>query len=163
MRYAKTLTISAAIFVFFVTAVPAAAKYDAEIDAPEEVKEICEKYGAEYNISPEFLEAICWNESRYLPEVASGSCKGIMQINEPVHRKRMEALGAKDIFDVDDNIHTGADYLAELFKEHEDPAAVLGLYHGEKNAISKANTGKYSGYVSRILEKAACLERLHGK
>lgn len=163
MRTAKVLTLLLAAALALTPAVTASAKYDAEIDAPDDVKEICEKYGAEYDICPELLEAICWNESRYTADITAGTCKGIMQINEPAHKDRLKNLGVTDIYDMDGNIHTGADYLAELFKSYEDPAVVLAYYHGEKNVIARTKKGQLSGYVKRILEKSEMLEKLHGK
>ena len=80
MRTAKVLTLLLAAALALTPAITASAKYDAEIDAPDDVKEICEKYGAEYDICPELLEAICWNESRYTVKITAGTCKGIMQI-----------------------------------------------------------------------------------
>ncbi len=130
---------------------------------PENVKTICEKYGEEYNICPELLEAICWNESRFTAKAENGTCKGIMQINVTAHTDRMAKLGVTDIYDIDSNIHVGADYLAELFASYEDAGAVLGSYHGERNAVSKAEKGQLSGYTKRILKKAEYFERLHGK
>lgn len=163
MRTAKVLTLLLAAALALTPAITASAKYDAEIDAPDDVKEICEKYGAEYDICPELLEAICWNESRYTANITAGTCKGIMQINEPEHKDRLKNLGVTDIYDMDSNIHTGADYLAELFKSYEDPAVVLAYYHGEKNVIARTKKGQLSGYVKRILEKSEMLEKLHGK
>lgn len=130
---------------------------------PAEVKTICEKYGTEYDICPELLEAICWNESRFTAKAENGPCKGIMQINVNAHQARMEKLGVSDIWDIDNNIHVGADYLAELFGSYEDVGAVLGSYHGERNAVSKAKKGQLSGYTKRILKKSAEYERAHGK
>lgn len=134
-----------------------------DYETPEQVQEICIKYGVEYNICPELLEAICYEESRYTVDVVNGSCRGIMQINEPYHRERMKKLGIEDLYDLDSNIHVGADYIAELFQGNQDTAAVLMMYHGEKDAINKANEGRLSTYCKRILKKSEKLERLHGK
>lgn len=135
--------------------------YDTE--APIEVQEACNKWGEYYDICPELLQAICWNESRYENDLVNGTCKGIMQINEPVHTARIEKLGVTDIYDIDENIHVGADLLAELFADYPDAGTVLGLYHGEKKAVSKGKTGNYSTYTKTILEKSYELERVHGK
>lgn len=161
MRSTKIIMLAMAAALLI--SIPCYAAGSEPEDAPDEVKEICEKYGTEYNICPELLEAICWNESRYTADIAAGSCKGIMQVNEPFHKDRLKKLGVTDIYDMDGNIHTGADYLAELFASYEDPAAVLGLYHGERNAVKKAASGNASSYVKRILKKSEELERLHGK
>lgn len=144
-----------------VDAAATAAAVDSEI--PEDVQAACEKWGAAYDICPELLEAICYNESRYISTVENGSCKGLMQINTPYHKDRMKDCNVTDIFDIDGNIHVGADYLAELFKDHEDTAVVIGLYHGEANAVQKAKQNKLSNYTKTILKKAASLERAHGK
>ncbi len=136
-------------------------KFDTE--APIEVQEACMKWGGVYDICPELLQAICWNESRYETNLLNDTCKGIMQINEPVHTARIEKLGVTDIYDLDSNIHVGADLLAELFADCPDAGTVLGLYHGEKTAVKKGKTGNYSVYTKTILEKSYELERLHGK
>lgn len=133
-------------------------------ETPLEVQEACNKWGGEYNICPELLQAICYHESRYTADAENGSCVGIMQINEPVHADRIKRLGVTDIYDIDSNIHVGADLLAELFENYSsDAGTVLGLYHGEKYAIRKGKKGIYSNYTNEILEKAYDLERLHGK
>lgn len=134
-----------------------------DTEAPIEVQEACMKWGGVYDICPELIQAICWNESRYETDLENGTCVGIMQINEPVHTARIEKLGVTDIYDLDENIHVGADLLAELFASYPDAGTVLGLYHGEKNAVSKGKTGNYSTYTKIILEKSYELERVHGK
>lgn len=133
-------------------------------DIPTEIQEACLKWGEEYDICPEFLEAICYEESRYTPDVVGGSCKGLMQINVPIQKGRIKKLGVTDIFDVDSNIHVGADLLAELFNDYSsDAGTVLMLYHGEKNALKNGKKGKYSAYAQRVLDKSEELERAHGK
>lgn len=132
-------------------------------EVPDNVRTACEKYGEEYDIAPQLLEAIIWHESRYTPGVYAGSCKGLMQINVTYHADRMKKLGVTDIYDVDGNIHVGADYLAELFALYEDPAVVLGFYHGETNAIWKADNNKLSTYTKSVLKKAAEFEELEAK
>ena len=124
-------------------------------EIPEEIQASCEKWGEEYDICPEFLEAIIYEESRYTPDVVGGSCKGLMQINVPIQKDRIEKLGVKDIFDIDSNVHVGADLLAELFNDYSsDAGTVLMLYHGEKNAIRNGKKGKYSAYAQRVLKKS---------
>lgn len=133
-------------------------------EAPVDVLFACDWYGKEYNICPELLQAICFQESRYTADIvdSTGTCCGLMQINVSSHKERMKRLGVTDIYDIYGNVHVGADYLAELFDEYEDVAVVLTIYHGEKN-VSRAMKGNYSSYVKDILEKSEYLERLHGK
>lgn len=129
----------------------------------ETAQQACIEYGEQYGICPELLEAVIEAESRGQADVIGGDCIGLMQINPKWHKERMERLGVTDLFDERSNILVGADLLAELFEEYSEAAVVLGLYHGEKNAIKKAESGKMSSYVTGILERSAELERLHGK
>ena len=134
---------------------------------PQFVIDSAERWGEEYSISPEFLEAVAWVESRYRPEVSNGSgtCHGLMQISWSAHGSRMARLGVSDIFDPDGNMKTAADYLAELFEEYEDPNVVLAVYNGQSK--SKVSAAMYDGYISlyaqEILDLTERLEEVHGK
>lgn len=156
-----------AILSFLIPAITVhAGKVEAEkITVPQKVQDACEKYGEQYGICPELLEAICWKESRFNNKVVDSTlkCIGLMQVNAPIHRKRMQRLGIYDLFDIDNNVHVGADILSELFKYNEDVGLVLMLYHGERNAYYKAKRGKISKYAKEILEISEELERAHGK
>lgn len=129
---------------------------------PTEVKEAAEKWGEVYNICPEFIEALAYQESRYQADAVSadGSCVGICQINQGCHKKRMKRLGVTDLTDIDSNIHVAADYLAEIFVEHDgEPEIVLMIFNGD----SSWQKGRTSAYAKEIVERSAELERLHGK
>lgn len=135
-------------------------KYDDGI--PQEVKNAAEKYGEEYNICPELIEALAYQESRFKADVVSadGVHIGICQINPNCHSKRMQKLGVTDLTDIDGNIEVACDYLAEIFTEYEgDPDIVLMIYNGDYSWKS----GHISNYANEILERSAELERLHGK
>lgn len=142
-------------FVEFTSTAQPAGSY-----IPAEAQEACVKYGDEYGICPELLMAIIERESSGRPDVENGGCKGLMQISDRWHKDRMERLDVMDIYDVDGNIHVGADYLAELFGKYEDVGIVLMVYHGEKDA---ANKEKLSSYADWILTRSAELERMNGK
>lgn len=122
-------------------------------DIPEEVQLAAQKYGSEYHISPEILEAMAFYESTYRPEVDNGNCKGLMQINIKFHKDRMEKLGITDIHDADQNMHLAADYLAELRRENPEIVDVLKRYSG-------STTDKYSNKVLKLAEE---LEIKHQK
>lgn len=150
------------IVIAFLTIVNVGAS-SRETYLPDEVQEICVKYGEEYCICPELLMAIVETESSGKQYAENAGCKGLTQIYEKWHGDRMKKLSVTNIYDADGNIHVAADYLAELFEEHEDAATVLMVYHGERNAILKAERGEISSYANKILERSAELERLHGK
>lgn len=126
----------------------------------EDAQEACVKYGEEYGICPELLMAMIERESSGRPDAESGGCKGLMQISDRWHKDRMERLEVTDIYDVDGNIHVGADYLTELFEKYEDVGIVLMVYHGEKNAATKT---ELSDYADWILTRSAEMERMNGK
>lgn len=131
-------------------------------DIPDAVEEAAIRYGEQYDICPEFLEALAWRESRYHPDAVSsdGSCIGICQVNPRWHRDRMERLGKGDLYDIDCNMNVAADYLAELFEKHPgDPNIVLMRYNGD----STWKSGETSDYAEDILKKSAELEKKHGK
>lgn len=124
----------------------------------QDIQDSCYAYGEEYNICPELLMAIIEHESSGDQYASNKGCKGLMQISTKWHKDRMERLGVTDIYDIDGNIHVGADYLAELFEKYEDVSIVLAVYHGEKNATTKTSM---SGYTKSILERTEELERRH--
>jgi len=133
---------------------------------PQEIKENAEIIGAEFNICPELLEAIAYQESRYTANVTNGTCRGLMQVNTNVHKSRFINAGwdTSDWSDPYKNMYVAAEYLAELFDEYEDVALVLYLYNGDTtNAKRYKQNGYISKYVSSILKKSEELERLHGK
>lgn len=142
-------------FVEFTSVAQPAGSY-----IPEEIQNVCVKYGEEYGICPELLMAMVEKESSGRPDAENGGCKGLMQISDRWHKDRMERLEVTNIYDVDGNIHVGADYLAELFEKYEDVGIVLMVYHGEKNAATKT---ELSDYADWILTRSAEMERMNGK
>ena len=136
-----------------------------ETGIPDEIYQDAEIIGHQFNICPELLMAMAERESRCLPEVENGPCKGLMQVNASCHKQRFIDAGwsESEWSDPYKNMYVAADYLSDLFNDYEDVGIVLGLYHGESNAISRAQKGQLSSYVTKILERSAELERIHGK
>lgn len=136
-----------------------------EVDGiPAEVAQNAKIIGGELNICPELLEAIAYQESRYNPAAKNGSCKGLMQVNACHNHRYIDAgWSPGDWDDPYKNMYVAASYLAELFDKYEDVGIVLGVYHGESNAVEKGMSGNLSTYTTMILERSAELERIHGK
>ena len=157
------ILLSLAIFLFFPISADARTYIDNE--TPIEIQIACNKYGEEYGICPELLEAIAYQESHFIETAtdAKESCFGLMQIQKISHRERMNDLNVTDLYDVDGNIHVATDYLSELFERYEDVGTVLMVYHGERNAVQKSEQGIISQYAKEILERSEHLERTHGK
>lgn len=129
-------------------------------------EEYIEKICAERNICPELVEGMIEQESSWDPRAVNGTCVGLMQINQTYHWFRMQKLGVIDLMDPYENILVGVDILEDLFQKYEDPAAVLMFYnagHSDKSGLGAYDQGKISNYAMQVLERAAELERLHGK
>lgn len=152
------LILSIAIVVTMLSiSVPVSAK---ETYSEEDINQMVEECCKDYDVSPYLVESIIFYESTYNPNATNRSktCFGLMQIGKRWHKDRMDRLGVTDLYDPESNILVGVDYLQELFEKYEDPGLVLMIYHGEKNAVYKANHGIISNYAQNILERAKELE-----
>lgn len=137
-----------------------------ETGIPTEIMEYAEIIGHEFNICPELLMSIAYQESRYTEDAINGPCKGLMQVNTNVHQERFIEAGwsPSDWDDGYKSMYVAAEYLHELFEEHEDVAEVLYLYNGDSTNLKKyRQTGYISDYVDDILTRSERLERQNGK
>lgn len=137
-------------------------------DIPDDVEMLALTYGAEFNICPEFLEAIAFYESTYGINLENGSCIGLMQVNlsceEQQERMALYGYTDADMYKNGPSMHVAADYLRDLFAEYEDPAEVLMRYNGDKTGLKKyKKSGKISDYSNKILTLSEELEVKHGK
>lgn len=135
-------------------------------DIPVEVQAAAKHYGELYSISPEFLEAVAYSESRYQPDASNGECVGLMQICPRWHWDRMERLGVSDeeLWTVEGSVAVAADYLAELFEKYgdADPAVILMAYNGDGRLESyRAGACEMSAYAAEVLANAEALTEKH--
>lgn len=134
---------------------------------PSDIRKYCELVGTEYNICPELLEAMAYNESRFIPTVKNKKCYGLMQVNVKVHADRIEKYGwtADDMYDPYKNLMIAADFLKELYDTYGDEnPIVLSIYSGNYTAVEKYKEyGIMTKYVETVLNKSAEYERLHDK
>lgn len=139
---------------------------------PEDIKAAAEKYGAQFGICPEIIEAIAEHESSFVTTAVNDTelehSVGILQINLKCtdHQKRLKKYGLteKDLQSIDNSVLVACDYLAELFDAYEDPGEVLIRYNGDKTGFQNyRDEGELSEYANEILERAGELEELHGK
>ena len=129
-------------------------------EIPQEIKEAAEGIGEAYCVSPDLILAICYEESRFTPEIINRSGKnyGLMQVNPVYNVDRMRRLGVtrEELLTVKGNIMVGTDLLAELFEDYEDVVDVLLVYGG----YSKAKIARYHkdgtipARITRLLERA---------
>ena len=141
---------------------------DQEDGIPEDIREVCEEVGEEYDICPELLEAIAYHESRFEENVTTGSHYGLCQVNVNIHKFRMDKFGytKDDMLTAYPNIKVAADYLSDLFEMYEgDDYMVMCLYAGFGNKAVRRykETGRIPKCVEDILNQSYEYERLHGK
>ena len=135
-------------------------------DQKEDWIEYIEWTCAEKQISPELVEAVIEQESGWNPDAQNGECVGLMQVDQIIHWRRAQELNCLDLMDPYDNIRVGVSILEDLAERYEDPAAALMYYnagYSDKLGIRAYENGVISSYANGILERAAELERLHGK
>ena len=144
------------------------------VEIPVEIIELTEIIGQKYEICPELLQAIIWQESRCIASVKNASCSGLMQINvansfNKNHIKEMAAAKnltySEAIFDAEINIEAGAQLLRYLFDNFgDDPAEILMRYNGDSTNLKRYKSGgDMSSYAQDTLEISELLERAHGK
>ena len=110
-------------------------------------------------VDPALVLAVIEKESGYNPDSAgdNGRSQGLMQIWRSFHEKRMEKLGAANLYDPRDNVIVGIDILAEKLDKYEDVEKALIAYNAgdagaKKHYFSK---GIYSNGYSRAVMKIA--------
>lgn len=134
------------------------------IDVPQEVVEISEELGVQYNMCPEVIQSACFKESGFNQYAENEGCIGIMQVNPIWHADRMARLGVTDLCDIRSNMLVGVDYLHELTDQYEDISVALMKYNGDSraNGVLSGNEN-ISDYAEEILMISAELERENGK
>lgn len=157
MKARILIIMSAFLFCIMGAGIQAQAE---ECIVPEHILEMSNEIGKEYNICPELLQSIAFQETRFQADAQNEGCTGLMQVNPAWHEDRMRELGVTDLYNPEQNMEVAADYLQELFEKYEDVGTVLMVYHGESGAVSKIEPSRYA---DEILTRSAELERAHGK
>ena len=157
MKARILIIMSAFLFCIMGAGIQAQAE---ECIVPEHILEMSNEIGKEYNICPELLQSIAFQENRFQADTQNEGCTGLMQVNPAWHEDRMRELGVTDLYNPEQNMEVAADYLQELFEKYEDVGTVLMVYHGESGAVSKIEPSRYA---DEILTRSAELERAHGK
>ena len=136
---------------------PKRTYYDVPLteDLQDIIIDISEKRG----VDPALVLAVIEKESGYNPDASgdNGKSQGLMQIWRSAHEKRMEKLGAVNLYDPKDNVLVGIDILAEKLEKYEDAEKALIAYNAgdagaKKHYFSK---GIYSSSYSRAVLKIA--------
>lgn len=140
------------------------SKVNAAVMTEDDVHSMAEDISEDHfsgMISPEFLTAVAYTESRYTPDVNQ---HGLMQINARWQKDRMASLGVTDLQDPYQNMKLAAGYLVDLFSEYQDPGMVLMVYNmGPEDAEKFDSNNKLSSYAKNVLKLSAKLEEKYGK
>jgi soluble lytic murein transglycosylase len=120
---------------------------------------IC-KESALAGVSPLWLQAIIWQESRYDPDARSGaSARGLMQFIPETAAEMARELGMGDLeldtlYDPTVSVRFGAHYWSQLMEELGHPALALAAYNGGIQNVrrwkAKSGTDDVDLFVSDI-------------
>lgn len=131
-----------------------------DVKLSTEMQQWIMSYSYERHISPFIVFAIIEKESDYDVNAVgdAGESIGLMQIQEKWHQERMKELGLSDLWDSQQNIQVGIDYLLELLDENPDMEWVLNAYNGGR-AYADRKKETHTEYATYILTRAAELEK----
>lgn len=132
-----------------------------DVPLTEELQDVIIDTASGRGVDPALVLAVIEKESGYNPDAAgdNGRSQGLMQIWRSFHEKRMEKLGAVNLYDPKDNVLVGIDILAEKLNKYEDVEKALIAYNAgdagaKKHYFSKGiYSSSYSRAVMEIAEK----------
>ena len=130
-----------------------------DVPLTEDLQDVIIDTAGGRGVDPALVLAVIEKESGYNPDASgdNGRSQGLMQIWRSFHEKRMEKLGAVNLYDPKDNVLVGIDILAEKLDKYEDIEKALIAYNAgdagaKKHYFSK---GVYSnGYSRAVIEIA---------
>ena len=104
-------------------------------------RRICEEYG---NVDETLVYALIKQESNFRVKALgdNGKSKGLMQIQEIWHKKRMKKLGVDSLMTAKGNIRVGIDILSEKIDKYDDLGKALTAYNA-------GDAGAYKYYFSK--------------
>lgn len=130
-----------------------------DVPLTEDLQDIIIDVSEKRGVDPALVLAVIEKESGYNSDASgdNGRSQGLMQIWRSFHEKRMEKLGAVNLYDPRDNVLVGIDILAEKLEKYEDVEKALIAYNAgdagaKKHYFSK---GVYSNGYSRAVLKIA--------
>ena len=104
-------------------------------------RKICEEYG---NVDETLVYALIKQESNFRVKALgdNGKSKGLMQIQEIWHKKRMKKLEVDSLMTAKGNIRVGIDILSEKIDKYDDLGKALTAYNA-------GDAGAYKYYFSK--------------
>lgn len=132
-----------------------------DVPLTEDLQDVIIDTAGGRGVDPALVLAVIEKESGYNPDASgdNGRSQGLMQIWRSFHEKRMEKLGAVNLYDPKDNVLVGIDILAEKLDKYEDAEKALIAYNAgdagaKKHYFSKGiYSNSYSQAVMEIAEE----------
>ena len=132
-----------------------------DVPLTEDLQDVIIDTAGGRGVDPALVLAVIEKESGYNPDASgdNGRSQGLMQIWRSFHEKRMEKLGAVNLYDPKDNVLVGIDILAEKLDKYEDAEKALIAYNAGDAGAKKHYFAKgvysngYSQAVLKIAEK----------
>ncbi len=125
--------------------------YPVPLDAAvqERIVEICR----EYQVDPAIVMAMINKESTFNPAAKGdgGASYGLMQIQAILHMERIARLGVTNLYDPEQNVLVGVDYLAELISKYNNISMALVAYNAGETGANNGwfSVGRYESDYSR--------------
>lgn len=132
------------------------------------------KYAKEYKLSPSFIAAVIYTESRFNNDsVSPVGARGLMQIMPSTGLRLSKTLLDKDfsvskLFEPERNIRYGSYYLRELIDRHQDDLdkALIAYNGGEQAVISYERRAtiprETSGFVRKVKSSWDMYQKVYG-
>ena len=115
-----------------------------DYDTYKTVQGYVTKYGQEYGVSPDLINAVINSETNFRRgQVSKVGAQGLMQITPDVAKE----YGVTDPFDPEQNIRAGTQYLSDLLDRFDgDHKKAIQAYHMGPTAVAK---GRKPGRLTR--------------
>lgn len=152
----KTIAISVTLmFIAVINPLTVSAKEISDTYLSEEITELCQSLGDEYEIPCEILESLIEAESAGKMSARNGPCYGICQINEDVW--------GTDFDTEEKQIEKACQLLAGFMEKEPDITYALARYNGQSDALKKYRNGELSAnkYIKKVMSRADDLQKLH--
>ena len=116
----------------------------------EHIKSIARQAAGQYQLDPRLIRAVIAVESRFNPyAVSNKGASGLMQLIPSTAAQ----MGVEDVFNANQNVHGGAQYLRILSDEFDSLESVLSAYNaGPQRVRERSVPAETTLYVARVLD-----------
>lgn len=117
-----------------------------------QIDSIVERECAKYDcLDISFIYAIIRKESGFQSDAfSSAKCIGLMQMNPKWQKQRMESLGCTNLFDPEENIIVGCNFMASLVSQYGEDMAMRVYLCGAANAGKESFQAQGDNYIACV-------------